>query len=69
MFNKTAEYRLTLARLIVAPTLPKPQPSLCYPDRHRRTDKQVALSTVRFMAAMLIGVLVAIGAALKAGVR
>jgi hypothetical protein len=69
MFNKTAEYRLTLARLVVAPMPAKPQPSLCYPDRHQRTDRQVALSTVRYMAATLIGVLVAIGAALKAGVR
>jgi hypothetical protein len=68
--SRTAEYRIRLAQLIATPS-PAAQrtQSLCYPDRHRRSDRQIAITTVRLMAATLIGVLVAIGAALKAGVR
>ena len=36
--------------------------SLCYPDRHRRTDRQVVMSTVRAMGVTLIGAMVAAGA-------
>jgi hypothetical protein len=68
--SKTAEYRITLSRL-VAPLVPvaQPQPSLCYPDRHQRTDKQVALTTVRYMAVALIGITLVVAATLLVGVR
>jgi hypothetical protein len=62
-----ADYRFTLARLIVPVSVVQPTPSLAYPDRHRRTDAQVALSTVRYLAVMLIGVAVAV--AISLGVR
>jgi hypothetical protein len=55
-----AEYRITLARLIAPAPIAQPKPSICYPDRHRRTDKQVAMSTVRYMVATLVCVAVAI---------
>jgi hypothetical protein len=57
---KPAEYRITLSRLI-ASTAPvaQPKPSLCYPDRHRRTDKQIALVTLRYVGAVLFFVAVA----------
>jgi hypothetical protein len=61
MANKTANYRLTLSQLIVTPAPAQPKPSLCYPDRHRRTDTQVALSTVRTLGALLICVAIAVG--------
>jgi hypothetical protein len=65
---KTAEYRIRLSQLIIAPAPIEPKASLCYPDRHRRTDKQVALSAVRYMAAALLGVLI-VAATLYLGVR
>jgi hypothetical protein len=62
MSNRTAEYRITLSRLIAVPApVALPKPSLCYPDRHRRTDRQVAMSTIRYMAATLVCVAIAIG--------
>ena len=65
MFNKTAEYRVTLSRLIVAPAPVEPLPtSIAYPDRHRRNDKQIATATLRYLGAMFIGLGVAIGIAL-----
>ena len=67
--SRTADYRIRLAQLIVAPGPVAPaKPSLCYPDRHRRSDRQIAITTVRYMAATLIGVLVAI-ATIYLGVR
>jgi len=61
MLNKTAEYRLTLSRLIVAPALVEPlPPSIGYPDRHKRTDKQIAIATLRYLGAMFFGLGVAI---------
>jgi hypothetical protein len=69
MLNKTAEYRIRLSQLVVVPTsVDQPQPSICYPDRHRRSDKQIALTTMRYIAVTLIGVLVAITEALYMGV-
>jgi hypothetical protein len=62
--SRTADYRITLSQLIVAPTPAEPEPSLCYPDRHRRTDTQIALSTVRTLGATLICIAVAVGIAL-----
>jgi hypothetical protein len=68
--SRAAEYRIALSRLIVpAASVPQPTPSLCYPDRHRRTDKQIAVTTVRYMAATLIGVLLIVAATLFMGVR
>ena len=65
MFNRTADYRIRLSQLIVAPApVAQPKPSLCYPDRHRRTDKQVALSTIRVIASTLAAVAIAVGVAL-----
>jgi hypothetical protein len=50
--SRTAEYRIRLSQLVAAPApAAQPTPSICYPDRHRRTDKQVAMSTVRYLAA------------------
>jgi hypothetical protein len=69
MSNKTAEYRITLSRLIVSPATVAPLPSISYPDRHRRTDKQIAVSTLHYMAATFIGLAVVIGIALVMGVR
>jgi hypothetical protein len=54
---KTAEYRIRLSQLIITPAPVEPKASLCYPDRHRRTDKQVALSAVRYIAVTLVSVL------------
>jgi hypothetical protein len=62
--SKTAEYRIRLAQLIVPTPVMQPKPSLCYPDRHRRSDKQVAVSTVRYMASTLVFIAVALGVAL-----
>jgi hypothetical protein len=68
--SKTADYRIRLSQLIAVPTpVTPPKPSLCYPDRHRRKDKQVALLTVRLMASTLICAAIAIGIALHMGVR
>jgi len=65
MYSKTAEYRLTLSRLIVAPAPVEPlPPSIGYPDRHKRTDKQIAIATLRYLGAMFIGLGVVIGIAL-----
>jgi hypothetical protein len=61
MLNKTAEYRLTLSRLIVTPAPVEPlPPSIGYPDRHKRTDKQIAIATLRYLGAMFFGLGVAI---------
>jgi hypothetical protein len=67
---KAAEYRITLSRLI-ASTAPvaQPKPSLCYPDRHRRTDQQIALVTLRYLGTTLVCAAVAIAFALLLGVR
>jgi hypothetical protein len=60
--SKTADYRIRLSQLIVAPApVAPPKASLCYPDRHRRTDKQVARSTIRYIASTLICVAIAVG--------
>jgi hypothetical protein len=60
--SKTADYRIRLSQLIAAPaSVTPPEPSLCYPDRHRRTDTQIALSTVRTLGATLICVAIAVG--------
>jgi len=68
--SKTADYRIRLSQLIVAPApVVQPKPSVCYPDRHRRSDKQIALSTLRTLGATLVGVAVAIGIAVYMGVR
>jgi hypothetical protein len=64
-----ADHRIRLSQLIAAPVPAEPKPSLCYPDRHRRTDRQIALSTVRTLGATLVGVAVAIGVAVYMGVR
>jgi hypothetical protein len=70
--SKTADYRIKLSQLIVpavsAPAV-QPKPSVCYPDRHRRSDKQIAFSTLRTLGATLVGVAVAIGIAVYMGVR
>ena len=67
--SRTADYRIRLAQLIVAPApVAQPKPSVCYPDRHRRSDKQIALTTMRYMAVTLVGVL-AIAATVYMGVR
>jgi hypothetical protein len=69
MFNRTADYRIRLSQLVAVPApVAQPKPSLCYPDRHRRTDKQVALSTIRVIASTLICVAIAVGVVLL-GVR
>jgi hypothetical protein len=60
--SRTADYRIRLSQLIVAPApVAPPEPSLCYPDRHRRTDKEVTLSTIRYIASTLICVAIAVG--------
>jgi hypothetical protein len=65
MSNKTAEYRITLSRLIVAPATVEQLPrSIGYPDRHRRTDKQIALATLRYIAATFAVLAIAIGIAM-----
>jgi len=70
MHNKTAEYRINLSKLIVGPApVAQLPPSISYPDRHRPTDKQIAVSTLRYMAATFIGLAVVIGIALVMGVR
>jgi hypothetical protein len=67
--SRTADYRIRLAQLIVAPAPQvQPTPSLCYPDRHRRSDRQIAITTMRYMAAALLGVSV-VAATLYLGVR
>ena len=67
--SKTAEYRIKLSQLVAVPApVGSLQPSICYPDRHRRTDKQIAVSAVRYIVATLLGVLV-VAATLYLGVR
>jgi len=69
--SRTADYRIRLSQIIgpVPALAPVVQPSLCYPDRHRRTDKQVAVATAKALGATLVGVAVAIGVADYMGVR
>jgi hypothetical protein len=70
--SKTADYRIRLSQLIAVPAsapVVQPGPSVCYPDRHRRTDEQVAISTLHTLGATLIGVAVAIGFTVYMGVR
>jgi len=56
---KTAEYRIRLSQLVVVPApVAQPKPSICYPDRHRRSDKQIALTTMRYLAVTLVSILV-----------
>jgi len=62
-----AEYRIRLSQLIVPAQVALPTPSLCYPDRHRRSDRQILVTTARYMAVMLIGVAIAVAVSL--GVR
>jgi hypothetical protein len=62
--SRTSEYRIRLSQLAVVPVPVQPKPSLCYPDRHRRTDEQVALSTLRYLGTMLICVAIVIGIAM-----
>jgi len=65
-----AEYRITLSRLIApAVSVAQPKPSLCYPDRHRRSDRQVAVTTLRYLGTTLVCAAVVIGFALFLGVR
>jgi hypothetical protein len=68
--SKTADYRIRLSQLIAAPaSVAQPKPSVCYPDRHRRSDQQIAFSTLRTLGATLVGIAVAIGVAVYMGVR
>jgi hypothetical protein len=66
----TADYRIRLAQLIAVPApVTQQPPSICHPDRHRRTDEQITLSTLRYLGTTLVGVAVAIAVAIYAGVR
>jgi hypothetical protein len=60
--SKTADYRIRLSQLIAAPApVVQPKPSVCYPDRHRRSDQQIAFSTLRTLGATLICIAIAVG--------
>jgi hypothetical protein len=67
--SKASEYRIALSQLITPAPVAQPEPSLCYPDRHRRSDRQVALTTVRYLGTALVCAAVAIGFALLVGGR
>jgi len=67
--SKASEYRITLSQLIAPAPVAQPKPSLCYPDRHRPTDRQIALTTARYMAVALIGVMLVVAATLFVEVR
>jgi hypothetical protein len=62
--NQTCAQSIAIQTPAVQPTL-----SLCYPDRHRRSDEQIAFSTLRTLGTTLVGVAVAIGIAVYMGVR
>lgn len=57
-----ADYRIRLSQLIAVPApVTQQPPSICYPDRHRRTDEQISLSTLRVIASTLICIAIAVG--------
>jgi hypothetical protein len=67
--SKASEYRITLSQLIAPAPVEQPKPSLCYPDRHYQSDRQVAMTTLRYLGTALVCAAVAIGFALIVGVR